>query len=377
MHRKQSLILFILVFTARALAGNDDYAERLLTIREKFAPDERFSVFTVKIKTASEALIAAGDVDNPDAKTAILNMLKENGRLRVIDEIQVLPEASLGKKIYGITTLSVGNVRKRPDNKSEMLTQALSGTVIRLLKDGGYFWQIKMPDGYIGWINRLSFVQADSAAVLEWSNAPRVIVTDHYGMLYRQPEKKSEPVCDVVTGCILKKIGTKENWIEAGIADGRTGFLHNDIAEDIEPWQQSRRLTGDNIEKTARTFLGIPYLWGGTSVKGFDCSGFVKTVYLLNGKILLRDADQQAMMGRPVDPGTNFENLKKGDLIFFGKKTTSKKREHIKHVAIYLGSGTFIHSSGCVRLTSFDPSSPLYEETLFKQFVRARRIIPD
>ena len=303
MHRKQLLFLSLILFSARALAGNDDYAERLLTIREKFAPDERFSVFTVKIKTASEALIASGDVDNAEAKTAVLNMLKENTQMRVIDEIHVLPEASLGNKIYGITTLSVGNVRKHPDNKSEMLTQVLSGTVIILLKDGGYFWQIKMPDGYIGWINKLSFIQADSGVVREWSNASRVIVTGHYGMLYRQTEKNSEPVCDVVAGCVLKKIGTKENWIEAGLADGRKGFLQNDIAEDIESWQQSRRLTGDNIEKTARTFLGIPYLWGGTSVKGFDCSGFVKTVFLLNGKILLRDADQQAMMGRPVDPG--------------------------------------------------------------------------
>ena len=377
MHKKQLLFLSLILFSARAPAGNDDYAERLLTIREKFAPDERFSVFTVKIKTASEALIASGDVDNAEAKTAVLKMLKEDTQMRVIDEIHVLPEASLGNKIYGITTLSVGNVRKHPDNKSEMLTQVLSGTVIILLKDGGYFWQIKMPDGYIGWINKLSFIQADSGVVREWSNASRVIVTGHYGMLYRQTEKNSEPVCDVVAGCVLKKIGTKENWIEAGLADGRKGFLQNDIAEDIESWRQSRRLTGDNIEKTARTFLGIPYLWGGTSVKGFDCSGFVKTVFLLNGKILLRDADQQAAMGRPVDPGKNFENLKKGDLIFFGKKTTSKKREHIKHVGIYLADGTFIHSSGCVRLSSFDPSSSLYEEALLKQFVRARRIIPD
>jgi SH3-like domain-containing protein len=377
MYRKHFFFLFMILFIAKTFAGSGDYAERLLTIREKFAPDERFSVFTIKVKTASEALIASGDVDNPDAKAAVLKMLKEDTQMRVIDEIHVLPEASLGNKIYGITTLSVGNVRKHPDNKSEMLTQILSGTVITLLKDGGYFWQIKMPDGYIGWVNKLSFVQADSAAVREWSNASKIIVTDHYGMLYRQPEKNSEPVCDVVTGCILKKIGTKESWIEAELADGRRGFLQNEIVKDIESWMQSRRLTGENIEKTARTFLGIPYLWGGTSVKGFDCSGFVKTVYLLNGKILLRDADQQAMMGKPVDPGTNFENLKKGDLLFFGRKTTTKKREHIKHVAIYLGSGTFIHSSGCVRLTSFDPSSPLYEETLFKQFVRARRIIPD
>jgi cell wall-associated NlpC family hydrolase len=253
----------------------------------------------------------------------------------------------------------------------------LSGTIMTLLKDGGNFWLIKLPDGYVGWTSRMSFVQVDSAAVQAWSAAPKVIVIDHCGMLYQQPDKASESVCDVVTGCVLKKIGTKEDWIEAELADGRTGFLKNDIAEDIGTWQHDRRLTGDNIERTARRFLGIPYLWGGTSIKGFDCSGFVKTVFLLNGKALQRDADQQAKMGNSVDPGKNFENLKKGDLLFFGRKATSKRRERIRHAAIYLGDGTFIHSSGRVRLTSLDPSSSLFEETLRKQFVRARRIIPD
>ena len=90
---------------------------------------------------------------------------------------------------------------------------------------------------------------------------------------------------------------------------------------------------------------------------------------------LNRDARQQAQQGMPIDPGENFQNLKKGDLLFFGRKATAKRREHITHVALYLENGLYIHSSKRVRFSSFNPSSDYYEESLLKRFVCARRIL--
>jgi cell wall-associated NlpC family hydrolase len=100
-------------------------------------------------------------------------------------------------------------------------------------------------------------------------------------------------------------------------------------------------------------------------------------VFRLNGLELSRDADQQALMGEAIDPGQEFDNLKKGDLLFFGRKVTADKAERITHVGIYLEKREFIHAPGGsgVKLNSFDSSAPNYSESLRKSFVRARRLI--
>ena len=96
----------------------------------------------------------------------------------------------------------------------------------------------------------------------------------------------------------------------------------------------------------ALTYMGIPYLWGGSSVKGVDCSGFVQSVFFRNGIILARDASLQALHGLPVDISDGFNRLKKGDLLFFGSKENGDS--HVTHVALYLGNNEYINSSGRV-----------------------------
>jgi cell wall-associated NlpC family hydrolase len=108
-------------------------------------------------------------------------------------------------------------------------------------------------------------------------------------------------------------------------------------------------------------------LWGGTSGKGVDCSGFVKLVFYARGIILARDASQQARYGEAVD-FTNRNNLQPGDLLFFGRTA-----QRITHVGIYLGNGDFIHSSGRVHISSIDPSDPKYAPD--RNNVAARRIL--
>ncbi|MFT7249470.1 MAG: cell wall-associated NlpC family hydrolase, partial [Arcticibacterium sp.] len=119
--------------------------------------------------------------------------------------------------------------------------------------------------------------------------------------------------------------------------------------------------------------MGVPYLWGGTSWKGVDCSGFTRTSFLMNGVYLPRDASQQAFVGDLVNTSDGFEELNQGDLLFFGRET--KQGPKVVHVAIYLGDLKFIHSSGMVRYGSFDKASLKFDSYNLDRFLFAKRII--
>ncbi|HVD51666.1 MAG TPA: C40 family peptidase, partial [Candidatus Udaeobacter sp.] len=110
----------------------------------------------------------------------------------------------------------------------------------------------------------------------------------------------------------------------------RLGFLA--VADTTRTGEVAARPPiADDYLKTAESFIGVPYLWGGTTALGLDCSGFVQQVYRLNGVALPRDADQQAMLGRRV------EEARAGDLLFFGT-------ESVTHVALATGAAEFIHA---------------------------------
>jgi cell wall-associated NlpC family hydrolase len=145
---------------------------------------------------------------------------------------------------------------------------------------------------------------------------------------------------------------------------------------DFEQWRKTREATPDSIVRTAMSFMGIPYLWGGTSSKGMDCSGFTKTVYQMNGIQLMRNASQQAYQGTDVPLDPDLKNLKRGDLLFFGHEDR-RGGKRISHVGIYLGNKMFIHSSGMVHLSSLDPKSSLLDERRLKGLMRARRYLPE
>jgi len=347
----------------------------LQSIQYRYAPDSQLAVFDVSYTQTEKGTVVRGEVDNLNAKSAVIREMQKIVKGKVIDSIHVLPDLALGNATTGIVICGVANIRRKPGEKEELLTQALMGTAVKLLKkEYGYFF-IQTSDHYLGWLDTASLFVPDQAGVNAWNAASKVIVIKFIGTVYARSDTSSTIVCEIVDGCILKSTGKKSGWIAVELANGKNGFVPDTLVQDINEWNKSRKLTGENLEKTARSFLGIHYLWGGMSVKGMDCSGFVKTVYHLNGVELNRDARQQAQQGVPIDPGENFQNLKKGDLLFFGRKATAKRHEHITHVALYLENRLYIHSSKRVRFSSFDPSSDYYEEPLLKRFICARRIL--
>ncbi len=353
-------------------------------VKAVHAPDGRSKTFEVKLEKEGDAYVLRGATTEQVAKDSLLQALK-SANLQAADSIKMLPDAKLGAEIYGVTTQSVVNFRTSGKYSAESATQAMMGTPVKVLEKKGGWTRAITPEGYISWVTSGSIEYMDEAEFNRYMEAKKVVVTDKYVTLYEEPNEKSLMVSDAVWGNILLDLGNSGLfWKKVSIADGREAYVKKSAVEDFGKWMDSRNPTAENIIATAKQFIGVPYMWGGTSIKAVDCSGFTKSTYFLNGLVLARDASQQCYTGDDVDitkyvndstyTVEALENLKKGDLIFFGKKATPEKKERITHVGIYIENGIFIHSATKVRINSLIPTDANYY-TGSKNLVRAQRII--
>jgi hypothetical protein len=305
------------------------------------------------------------------------NALQEEAKARIgkyINKVELLPAKDLGDKTFGVINLSVADIRTEGEFSAEMATQAILGTPVRVLQKDGWY-RIQTPDGYIGWTQSSSFSPMTQEEATAWNKAPKVVFTDYFGFSYQSPDKNSQHVSDLAATNMLKLEGEKNGFYKVSYPDGRIAYVIKEQCMPFNKWLISKEIIGESFVDEAYKLMGIPYVWGGTSVKGMDCSGLTKTVLLMHGVILMRDASQQAYTGIPVDISNGYDNLKVGDLMFFGKKAGDNKKERVRHVAFYAGNKKFIHASGCVRVNSLDPASPDYDEGNAKEFIRAIRVI--
>jgi cell wall-associated NlpC family hydrolase len=342
--------------------------------RTKFAPDLRTAVFDVKGTASGKTLTFTGDIQDAGMKEQLLRFLRGKGGYTIIDSIAALPAQPVGEKIFGVIDVSVANLRTGPEHPAEMASQAILGTPVKILKKKGGWYLVQTPDEYLGWTDdRLVRMTVDRYDA--WAHLPKLIVTAEVTWVRTARNRTSQPVSDVVAGSLLALKESSGAFYEVEYPDGRTGFIAKDQAELFEAWLAEAKDTPERIVATAKQFFGVPYLWGGTSSKGMDCSGFTKTVYYLNGVLLPRDADQQAAIGDSVVIPEGSMDLKPGDLLFFGSHAGAGKPEHITHVAISLGGRRFIHSSADVHFNSLDPADSDYSDFRTVSFLRAQRII--
>jgi hypothetical protein len=385
MKTKFKIIFLILLthFVIELIAQDKFDMEQIQSIIEevkiKYAPDKRTAIFDVAVENLSAdrhdengSLILKGETNLPDAKDELLQKLNE---YKLSEQIKLLPEAELEDKTYGIINLSVANLRTKPDHQTEMATQALLGTPIKILKKEKGWYLVQTPDEYISWVDGTGLFRVNYDSLAEWLNSEKIIYTNDFGFSYTAPDKSSERVSDLVIGDLLKYSGEEKGFCKVIYPDGKTAFIKSEECGPFNDWLDEVNPTAENIIKTAKSFMGIPYLWGGTSIKGMDCSGFTKMAFYLNGVVLPRDASQQVHTGEPVDTEERLENLQPGDLLFFGRKGTNTSKERITHVAIYIGDGDYIHASGKVRINSFAKYKPNYNAYRDDSFVRAKRVL--
>lgn len=345
-------------------------AEVIGAVRQQFAPDKRTAIFEVNL---GENGVLRGKTNLPEARESLVQKLNAT-KINFTDSLRLLPAADLGAETYGVVRVSVGNVRSNPEHSAELATQALLGMPLKVLERSGEWFRVQTPDQYIAWLDHGAFQRLDRAGLDRWQQARKLIVTRNQTTGWAEPKPGSLPVSDLVAGDLLEFLGEKSAYFEAGYPDGRRAFVAKTDAQPYDAWLAGLKPTENSLVETGRRFMGLPYLWGGTSAKGVDCSGFTKTVYLLNGFTLPRDASQQALTGEPIDTSASFENLRPGDLMFFGKKREDGT-DRVVHVAMWVGNGRFIHASSMVQINSMDPAAPDFDEYNRGRFLFAKRLL--
>lgn len=269
-----------------------------------------------------------------------------------------------------LVNVAAACLRTTPSHASQLETQATYGTPGKILKRDGEWYFVELPDGYRAWIIASSIVELDSQAMQRWKTFPRIIITEAKPIkAYLDSVNITDDnvAFDAVIGSIFEgniKFGSQ--FAELILPDGRKGYTHTSHAEDFDLWSK-KHPDSEIALNTARSMMGTTYLWGGTTPKAIDCSGLSKVAYASVGLVLPRNASQQAQCGEVLDINSP-DQYRPGDLLFFG----SGDGTTITHVGIFDGFTRFIHASGRVYESSFDPKHPLY---IPRKVIAARRIL--
>ncbi|MFC5409450.1 NlpC/P60 family protein [Larkinella bovis] len=347
-------------------------AQIVEAVRKQYAPDKRVAIFNVEADSSGNL---TGFTNLPEAKQALLAQLKAADR-PVVDQIQLLPSQSVGEKSYAIANVSVANLRANARNAAELATQALLGMPLKVWDKDRNWYLVQTPDQYIAWTDAGALQLMTREDFEQWQAAEKIIFTRPFGFVYSEASKRSQTVSDIVAGNTLALMGESRQYFQVRYPDGRTGYVPKREAQRFDRWKATARPTEEALVSTAKSLMGIPYLWGGTSVKGMDCSGFTKTVYFLNGQQLPRDASQQVNEGELIEtPNKTFAQLKPGDLLFFGEPATADKPERVVHVGMWIGNSEFIHASGQIRITSVNPAAPNFDAYELNRFLRVKRVV--
>lgn len=357
---------FVLADTTAVFQRVEQLADSL---QQQFCPDRRTSVWDIQVEYDSGEYVLRGETDNRDARYVLYRLVgRALPELTFRHEVLLLPDDVLDENTFALAENSVAILRRRPGVTQEIVTQTLRGLPMEILKLERGYYLVRTDDGYLGWISDDRVVVGDNSFRRNWEEASKVVYIELEGMVYSKRTRRSLPVSDVVLGNRFKLIKKGWFWTAVEYPDGRRGFMRSKALQDLDAYLQ-KSLNQEEVLKTACAMHGRPYMWGAASPKLMDCSGFTQIVFRHNGYILPRDASMQVFAGTAVDTTDFPQNLRPADLLFF-----SPVPDRITHVAIYIGGGRFIHCAGRVRIDSFNPNDPNYNEYRRHSIRAVRRI---
>lgn len=255
---------------------------------------------------------------------------------------------------------NVANMMTEPDPDSALDSQAIAGTLVKVEKEENGYCYVQTPDLYHGWISQKRLVP-----VWDTSKHRSACVRSLFAAVYAEPDRNSLMLSKLVIGTRIFLSQEVNEFLEIILPNQKLAYVEKSA---LKPWGISQANEGIFQEKwhnsndeqkeeiianlgkysvqTAKLFMGTPYLWGGCTPFGLDCSGLTQLVYKLNGVQLLRDSYQQYDDKRfiKIEEGKALDQaaFQAGDLLFFAIKSRGK----IDHVGIACGDSNFIQSRG-------------------------------
>jgi cell wall-associated NlpC family hydrolase len=294
-------------------------------IRRKWVPDGRLGVFDVSIDASAGAQHAApllnGATTSRDARDALRRLAGESG---LIEKVVLLPNEVPAPA--AIVTAAVAPLQGEPKVSTPRVTEALHGEPLDVLENREDWLRVRAPDGYIAWIHAGYLATGPSGWSEDWQQraTARALSAD----IVTPDGRRRLP-----TGA---RVALRRGVVE--LADGQRGAVAaGSVRREQELRVEARHLALPELAQ--RWFAGAPYLWGGRTEWGIDCSGLVQAVYGARGIALPRDSDQQFGQGREIAMSADGKGYEAGDLLFFAD------RGRVSHVALWAGAGTIVHAA--------------------------------
>ena len=210
-----------------------------------------------------------------------------------------------------VVEFSTSYLRLQPDYESPLETQELMGTVVEIVGKSGYWREVQTPQPYKAWCTDQGLVEMSAEELKAYEEAPKVMFTGLYGHVHMWPSDNADTICDLVGGDLMRYVSRKGKWTMVMLPSGKTGYVRTKFLKKHEGFKSIAMGEGsaesispevtEAVIAQAEKLLGVPYLWGGMSAKGVDCSGLVRVSHIMNGILLPRNASQQIKCGDRVE----------------------------------------------------------------------------
>ncbi len=286
--------------------------------------DSRTSVFDIEVVRLHNSSLTLGGRLLNDAQLETLTQHFSKWKLDT-SAIRILDKPDL-PRVYIATNLA--GLYGKPTFDMPLSSELCYGTELDILDELGNWAFTRQKDGYLGWVYKPYLTEGPVA------KATHVVLISSYG-LRTQPDRESEIVTRVMGGTEVSVEETRGEWVK--VIANKTGWMPLNFLCAMDALPDSVEEKRKTLLKDAARWIGVPYLWGGTTGNGIDCSGFVRLLHQWLGVAIPRDADMQHAAAKPVEPPFEI-----GDLLFFAEDDDDRR---VTHVGMSLGGWRIVHSS--------------------------------